>query len=301
MRGSILRTLAYFDIFDYPLTTLEVWKFLNSRTGPTDLGLILAGLETLQGEGVIDQRGGFWFLRGREVGVNLRLERSQIARRKYARARLVTRFLKHLPGIRLVAICNTLAWSQARDESDIDFFIVTKSGRLWQSRFLAVAPFALLGLRPRSGQERDALCFSFFAAETALDFSVLRIKPDDPYLLYWVASLVPLYDPDGLIEAIWEANPWVRQALPNARPFFVSTLRRVSGQTQSSSDRGGEANFWENLARAWQMLRLPRGLREIMNVDHRVLVTDELLKFHQNDRRHEFRLLYERSCQKLAV
>ncbi len=300
MREAILRTIAYFDIFDYPLTSFEVWKWLRSRT-PYSYGEVAVALRDPSLAPHLEHANGFWFLRGRHETIATRLARYMIAERKYKRVMRAVRLLRFVPTIRMIAICNTLAWSHSREDADIDFFVVTEPGALWLTRLLAVLPFALLGLRPQTHRGRDLFCFSFFASERALDFAAIRLEPDDPYLLYWVASLVPVYDPDGLLEAVWDANPWIGEELPHARPVAPGIHRRVRGRVTVHEHTAPAPGLGEALARALQLLRFPAELRMIMNTDERVIVTDELLKFHENDRRIEFRGEYETRCRALGV
>ncbi|MBI4133733.1 hypothetical protein HY478_03900 [Candidatus Uhrbacteria bacterium] len=300
MREAILRTLAYFDIVDYPLSGFEIWKLLR-RDEPCSYGELIRELSSPALAEVVERADGFWFLRGRVATVALRQERYRIAERKYRRVRRALGFLRLIPSIRMVAICNTLAWSHSHDDADIDLFVVTKPGALWWSRLLAVSPFALFALRPQHTRARDLFCFSFFATERALDLASVKILPDDPYLLYWIASLVPLYDPDGLIEALWDANQWMAQILPNAYAVRPSARRRVSSLLRIPAGLDDGHGPLESMARAIQLAHLPRELRTIMNLDERVIVTDELLKFHENDRRKEFHKQYAERCGALGV
>lgn len=299
MIKSIIKTVAYFDIFDFPLTALELWKFLKTDK-PCALRDVVTALDAPELKSKIGKKNGFIFLAGRGEIVRLRLDRYLIAERKFKKALIAAKFLKFIPGIRMAAVSNTLAMSHARDESDIDFFIVTRPGSLWKSRLLAVAPFAILGLRPKPSKSRDGFCFSFFVSETALDMSNLKIKPEDPHLLYWLASFAPIYDPDGLIEALWDANPWIKESLPNCWPVRLSQKREIKAKAGRFFDSiSPHLSFREALARAVQMLILPQNLSSVMNLDDRVIVTDEILKFHENDRRADVCRRYDEKCQML--
>lgn len=299
MRKEILKTLVYFNLFDYPLTSLELWKFLQSKESCT-LAELLTALEDPELQKQIEQKNGFIFLRGREPIVELRRERYSIAERKYRKVLWAVRFLRLIPMIRFVAVANTLALSYSRDNSDIDLFIVTRPGSIWLSRLLAVTPFALLGLRPKFGSERDTFCFSFFATETALDLSSIALS-EDTYLLYWAATLVPVYDPDGLMEALWDENPWILRTLPNVYAMYSSTRRFIKSNAGKIKTFKESSGFLETLARSFQILRLPEPIRTIMNLDSRVIVTDEILKFHENDRRDEIQKRYIEHCELLNI
>lgn len=299
-REATLRTLAYFDLFDFPPTTLELWKYLHGAAH--SFSDVRRTLEILRVEEAVDTAYGFWFHKNRAETVLIRRERYPIAERKYRRARAAARLLRAVPGIRMIAVANTLAWSHARDGSDIDLFIVVSPGTLWKSRMCAVLPFALMGNRPRPGHERDTICLSFFATETALDFRSLAMVPEDPYLTHWLASLVPLYDPDGLIEAVADANKWVQDVLPNVWSMRTAFRRRLGGTSVTSdicnSIRPG---IIESCARGLQMMWFPHALKERMNVHPGVVVTDELLKLHVNDRRTEIAAQYIERCRAFGI
>lgn len=300
MQNAILRTIAYFDLFDFPLTELEVWKFLR-KPEAVSFSEVQTTLEELHETQKLETQCGFWFVSGRADHVRVRQERYLIAERKYKKVLQAVRWLKWIPGIRLIAVANTLAWSHAREGSDLDLFIITRPGRLWLSRFLAVVPFMILGLRPRRNRERDTFCFSFFATERSLDFSSLRVIPEDPYFLYWLTSLFPLYDPDGLLEAVWEMNPWLQTELPQAWSTIPNLRRRLSGRKTHGDIEEARSGWLEMGARALQLLWLPETLSGVMNVDERVIVTDEILKFHENDRRRDICERYQKRCRELCV
>lgn len=301
MEQAIQKALVYFDLFEYPLTAVELWKYAPTACRCA-LADIMAGLTELEARGRVEHHGGFWTLPDRAAIIITRLSRYTASERKYARAKRAVQFLKRIPSIRMVAVANTLAWNHAREGSDIDLFIVTCPGAVWKSRLLGVTPFALLGLRPRAGAERDTFCFSFFAAESALDLAPFMITPDDPYLLYWAATLASLYDPDGLLEALWEANPWIRERLPNAWQTRGAPRRRVEASSRDTRDfTPSIARVGEQCARAVQLLRLPPTLRSMMNVDGRVVITDEVLKFHVNDRREEIAERFRARCREVGV
>lgn len=286
---AILRTVAYFDLFSVPLSTLEVQRFLQEKT---DLDTVVRELSNASLHDRLATRDGFWFLRGREEIVAERLRRARIAERKFARARAVSRLIAGIKGVQLIAVANTLAYSASRDESDIDLFIVTKPGALWRVRAVAVGALDIFGLRPSDGKERDALCLSFFVSEDALDLHPIAFS-EDPYLAYWVASLVPIYDAGGVYGAFMKANEWIREMLPNAWSREV-TLRTVRPLVPIPTLPG-------TFARKYQWRRFPPLIRDMMNRDSRVVVNDHMLKFHTNDRREEFRDRWQEKCRQLGV
>lgn len=283
LEQSIFRTVAFFSLFDYPLTEFEIWKWLTEPAVAyafPDVRDCLSASHYLREKIVCTD--GFFTLRDTAETVALRHERFVDAARKYHRLQRVCGYLAHLPMIRAVAACNTLAWNNTKAESDIDLFVIVKHGRIWITRFLAVLPFKLLGLRP--GQStRDPICFSFFAADDRLAMKGLKIGKRDLYFAQWMHSLVPVMD-RGVFRRVALQNGWVNRSFPNSFP--VQTARPRT--TRPTAHRGDAAHLFESLAKGFQVRRLPPTIRSMMNNDTRVIIDDGMLKFHEGDRREEF-------------
>lgn len=261
------KTVAWFSLFETPVTVFEIWRWLFEPDRAYGLDEVYAALEGEGLRGKLVGTDGMWTLAGGSPGALAaeRHARFLDAARKYGKLRRATRYLSRVPGVVGIAAGNTLAWWNTRPESDIDLFIVTRPGTVWTARLLCVLPFALLGRRPGASAV-DPFCFSFFASEDALDLSALRLEDGDPYLDYWIRSLVPVF---GTVLA---------PAAPAAvRPSAV-----------------------ERLARRFQFRRLPRRIREMMNRDSRVVITDSMLKFHDRDRRAEYRDAHAALCRERA-
>ncbi|PWB38902.1 MAG: hypothetical protein C3F02_01405 [Parcubacteria group bacterium] len=296
LEKAILKTITYFDVFNYPLTDWEIQKWLYKYPGTTKLSEIrnvLANSQILKKELILSE--GFYSLRGRE---NIYLQRKQnnnLAERKYNRALRLVRLYRFVPYIKMVAVCNSLSYSNAADDSDIDFFIITKKNKIWIARFLAIILVGLSGFRPRVGHTRDAYCLSFFIDESKLDIRDLSLGKHDIYFTYWLRQLMPIYNPAGLYEKFLAANSWTNSFLPNA--YANKFVREVtSGQTSRRwrkfigvllsppfISRGLDAVY-----RQLQMRILGRNLKAIINIDTRVVVNDRVLKLHNNDRREYF-------------
>lgn len=224
-------------------------------------------------------------------------ERDIFQARKRRRAVKVAIWLASLGSVRFVALANTTALGSARDEGDLDFFVVTKAGTIWSTRLLGVGPFKLAGLLPTKDRRRDTICLSYFITDDALDLSPHMLTPDDPYFRYWFLSLMPLFD-DGIGKEFWEKNANLRKRQPFAQRWEVppdlafNTTYRIPRFVYRVS---------EPIAEIFQKKWFPPTIRQMMNRDTRVMVGDKVLKFHVDDRRAEFRDKYQELCQKYQV
>ena len=103
------------------------------------------------------------------------------------------RFLWWIPGLRLVAVSNSLAMYATHRDSDIDLFIITAPKRLWIVRTLVLLIAEILRVRTKPGNEAGRFCFPFFMTEKSLSLKDIAIK-NDLYLAYWIQSLKPIFN-----------------------------------------------------------------------------------------------------------
>lgn len=303
LEKSIISTIAYFDVFNYPLTLVEIWKWLYQPSrwpGESDSLFNFLEIEKILEEGnllksLVENRRGFYFLKGKSDLIELRQARYNLAERKFKKALRVAKIMKKFPGIKMIAVCNNLAWSNASEESDIDFFIITEKKKIWTARFFAAGFLKIFGLRPTKKSAKDKICLSFFVDEENLKLEKISIDEPDIYLIYWIAQLAPVYDEGGVYQKFLEANNWVKKYLPN---FFGGELsdRRNAGSVGWTVPRFG---FGEKFFRRMQIDAMPAGLKELSNKDSRVVVTDLMLKFHANDRRAGYKKKWEEKMVKL--
>ncbi|MBU4511993.1 hypothetical protein KKD19_01970 [Patescibacteria group bacterium] len=304
LEKSILSVIVYFDIFDYPLTLMEVGRYSDTKSWMSE---VRKCLEYLSHEGLVMSRDGFYFLKDRHGLVSQRMQRYNIAERKFRRALRVLKILKSLPFVRMIAVCNNLAYSNARDKSDIDLFIVSKAGRIWCCRFFILMALKILGLRPKGEKTRDKICASFFTTEESLDLEKIKLA-DDIYLHYWLEQVAPIFD-EGIYDKFRGQNLWVcendygwemigrRKLLNCRRPRALSFVERSKGGIAKLLRCFCEKLFLnvdERFYRWLQMRIMPRRLKDLANKNTDVIVNDRMLKFHDNDRRGYYRDEFKR-------
>jgi hypothetical protein len=293
---SILKTIAFFDVFNYPLTAEEVWKWLHRpgrKVALSQVRDLLQNSDLLQDK--IVRTEGFWSLSGREYTHIIRKHHNNLSERKFARALKLVHLYKYLPFIKMIAICNTLAYSNAGEESDIDFFVVTSKNKIWVVRFFTILLVYIFGMRPKLDHHKDAFCLSFFISEDSLDIKRIMLNSRDIYSPYWIRQLLPVYNIDNTYQKFLTANQWTESYLPNAyanqfvkeiKPSWWSiVISRLIGLIISPPFLGRAFNAGY---RRLQSKIISRNLQTLINVDTRVIVDEQMLKFHSNDRREIF-------------
>lgn len=292
MFPALRSTVAFFDIFDYPLTAFEAWQYLPL---PASLGTVETALADPAAR--LERSGGFIALPGRlEKLAAERRRRYPATDRKIKKARRLIRLFSWLPWIRLICLANTIGAHNLRPSGDIDLFIVTKPGRLWLTKLFATSIIQLAGLRPRPGHSADTLCLSFLVDESALDLSAFR-STDDLYFSYWVADLVPLYGDSAVYEKLIAANSWLREALPNWTTACAEQRLRFTAAAKKMDWLSWLAPL-ERSARRFQEKIMSPAIKSIANLDTRVVINDHVLKLHTVDRRGYFKAEH---AKRLAV
>lgn len=214
MEKAILRTLTYADLFDYPLTPEEIFRFLIAKKRVTfpSLQRNLTRLVAEKKKLGVDAKGRFFFLPGRKEIVPQRKRRAIISREKLNLARKAAQFLKIIPTVQLIGITGRLAMENVEAEDDLDFLIITAANRLWLTRLLVIVVLELLGKRRRPDQKKvkDKICLNMF-----LDEGQLALLPGerDLYTAHEVIQMKPLWDRCHVYAKFLEANRWVTKHL----------------------------------------------------------------------------------------
>jgi hypothetical protein len=295
LEKAIVKTIIYFDIFDFPLTAFEVWKNLyGCKAGLEEVRVALESNAVLKTK--INQEQGFYFPIGRESIIETRLARYNIAAKKFKRVIKVARILAIMPFIKMISVCNNLAYSNAREESDLDLFIVTARERIWAARFFSALFLKIFHLRPTDRNAKDKICLSFFVSENNLNLQGLAME-EDIYFFYWLCHLLPIYDSRNIFSDIVRNNQWIRETIPNYFPVEKSSRRQISlgaiGRTIKKFEELIVSIIPQNFFKKIQLNNLAPNLKRLANLDTRVMINDQVLKFHANDRREEFRKIFE--------
>ncbi len=299
-RGAVLRSLCLFGALGHAPTTAEA--VAAGDVGSAAEGITEAtaweALEALVASGVVAAaRGRIGLVSHFSAALERADEADFFFPRKWRKAKRVAAWLARLPTVRFVALANTTAWGMARDEGDLDFFVVAEKESIWRTRIAAVAPFiATRQLPGQRASERDAVCLSYFVADNALDLSAYCLDGDDPYVRHWFLALLPLFD-DGIGAAFWDANAGLRRRHPLARPWALAE----GAISRPPHFRVPLPRFLERPSEIVQRRWFPATIREAMNHDSRVRVSDDVLKFHVDDGRAKYRERYFELCRTYGI
>lgn len=213
---SVFQTLAYTDIFDYPLTAPEVYRYLASTNASTE-----EVTRILTDKRFFAQVGDYFTLRGREHIVETRKRRAEIAARMWPKAVRYGQMIARLPFVRMVAVTGSLSMNNTEAGKDVDYMIVTAPNHLWTCRALSllITRFAKL--------EGITLCPNYLITTNALELQERSL-----YVAHELAQMIPLSGMEVYRE-IRRLSGWSKDYLPNAStepelPRGVKSLQKRS-------------------------------------------------------------------------
>jgi len=290
---AILTTIIYSDIFHFPLTFTELWKYLISEEKITRKAFseALANLSD-----VVASRDGYYFLTGKDSFVTRRKRHQAELKKKLQIAKKATFFLSHIPTIRFIGISGGLAVGNVTEEDDIDLFLIVKKGTLFMTRFWVVCMLEWLGMRRKRNEEfpADKICVNLLVDENRL---LWPKKSRDLYSAHEVAQIQPLFERDNMFQKFMDSNQWIRTFLPNSQDEKEVFL----GNTKST-------NYFVLQFLGYFIFLKPfetmlRKLQENYMKKHRTteIVSKNVLAFHPNDYRMEIISKLRLKCENLGL
>ena len=200
-REAVLRTLAYFDIFNYPLTREEIQQFLVIRFPAGKLEELL--LQMMADKSIFLQNG-FYSLQENILLAHRRREGNQRAKKLLAQAQNIGRFLFQFPFVKAVGVSGSLSKNFADEKADIDFFIITKANRLWLARSIMHLYKKLTYLVGR----QHYYCMNYYIDEEALELEERNI-----YTAIELKTLLPLTG-EYAFRQLFKNNGWTNEWFP---------------------------------------------------------------------------------------
>ena len=196
---SVFYTLAYADVFDYPLTAHEVYRYLPAANASFE-----EVNQALADESLFSKIEDYYTLRGREEIVETRNRRVEVASRLWPKAARYGRIIAMLPFVRMVAVTGSLAMNNTDQGKDIDYMIVTAPNHLWTARALTllVARFAKL--------QGVNLCPNYLVTT-----NVLELNERSLYVAHELAQMIPLSGVE-IYDEMRRLNGWMANYLPNS-------------------------------------------------------------------------------------
>ena len=223
---EILRTLLYYDIFNYPLTADEVYRFLGIHCA--DASSVIAALTRLADRKAIFQFRNFFSVKDSLASVERRVKGNEVAEKFLNLAGKQAALISKFPFVRAVLASGSLSKGYMDEKSDLDFFIITAPRRLWIARTLLVLYKRIFLLN-----SHKYFCVNYFVDEQHLE-----IEEKNLFTATELATVLPLYGSEHYTRLHY-SNRWLWEYFPNFTPRSVINV--LNGVTS------GLKNYCEKL------------------------------------------------------
>ncbi len=184
------------------------------------------------------------------------------------------------PFVRLIGINGSVARGKARKDSDIDFLVVAKAGRIWTVRFLVSGIVWTMGLLRQAQDRAGKVCLNCFLTDKSLN-----IRPNDKGEEKKVAlsnlSLLPLVEVDGTYEKFMGTNQWMSRFGKAGNSKFKSQNAKLQFKIQKLLEKilsGRIGDFTEKYLKSYQLRRILRDPRTNRRGSGQV-ATDKKIRF----------------------
>ncbi len=314
LRNPILATLVYYDILNFPLTLIEVYKYLvnpsrlslaNQPTKDLQLSDIQEELEGLTRLNLVNQKNGFYFLPNRQDLYGLRIEKMKLADQKWKKFLRVVWWLQAAPYVRGIFASGSMAMNNTEPESDFDVLMIIKSQRLYTARLLLLGLTSFMGTRRKPYEliAPDKLCFNHYLTEDSL-----QVKHDSLYNAQSYAHLKPVFVSKDVFDKFFSENRWINKYLFNFQPSYDFLRRSIKRNSfllfiakiieKILDTKLGE--WVEYRAKVYQQNRIKKN-PITYDGGGRVVFNDHELEFHPNSFEKFLINKYNHAIKKLGI
>jgi hypothetical protein len=225
LKKSIIRTLAYYDIFSYPLTADEIYYNLDeNHTTPEE---VKKELESLYSNQLIQFKNNFYLLNNDDSYIRRREAGNELAVKRLKTARRVSGFISRFPFIRGILLSGSISKGFMEEDSDIDYFVITHPNRVWFSRLMLML-FKKIFLF----NSKKIFCINYF-----VDSENLEIEEKNIFTATELVTLLPTFGRE-IYDELYKKNIWVKQFFPNyPKRDTREVLNRKDGVIKSLLER----------------------------------------------------------------
>ena len=221
MREQLIEVLIWAAVFEHPLSTQEVHRYLSVNTDIDEVKLALSSHPE------IISSNGRWHLSIVPSDPEILNQRQLNSKKHLNEVEEALSILCRSSAVEGVAITGSVAAGVNDENGDVDILIIAKAGHLWRVRALAIH----LQHQHKGGMR---IC-----PNMVLDQRNLKLRPSK-YAAREMAMMIPIKGRHSLLSLLNE-NPWWNEILPNA------TLR-TSHEIEFG---GGKVPWW------WYIMRFP--------------------------------------------
>ncbi len=199
---NILKTLVYYDIFSYPLKADEIYH--NLPVNHCTVKDIESELTLLCEKGLVFRINDFYLLQNNPDFVRRRVDGNNLCDKRIKSAFRRSKLISKFPYVRAIFLTGSISKGYMDKESDVDYLIITKPGRLWVCK-LFLTLFKKIFLL----NSRKVFCINYY-----IDYNHLEIEEKNVFTATEIVTLIPVFG-KKYYDDFYSKNIWVKNYYPN--------------------------------------------------------------------------------------
>lgn len=200
--------------------------------------------------------------------------------KRWRKTNLAAWYLQVVPFIRFIGVSGSMSFGTIKTNSDIDFFIIARQGRIWTCFYLVRLLLSIIGqLRLSTIKRAGKFCPNRFVTD-----QYLLINPQNQYLAGQYNQMIPIFDAKDYYCRFLQANQWMGQygykksscVLNLVQSKVPNFLRQISEIFLA----GSLGDKLEKIIREQQIERLSQQYPFLNQPDSTVVVNDQEIRIH---------------------
>lgn len=278
--ASIQVTVNYFHVLGKPLTEVEMYQYLFGENAKnlTFFEFIRLFKESPWVQKNLHLKRGVYFQSGEEGKVETRHNRVRVSIGRFKKVKKFLWLLHSAPFVDSLFLAGSVPISNSKSTSDIDFFLVTRSDRIWIGRLWITLLTHMFKVRRHGNKDANRFCLNHYVTDENL------YRDDhDVYSAELYSDYFPLRYKDPLFKGFQKANSWARKWFPHIPERDHRFLRY---KRQSPLKKFGEmvltGSFGNAVERALGKIQSQKIMSNPKTVleSSRVFISDFELEFH---------------------
>jgi hypothetical protein len=198
----VLRTIIYYDIFNYPLTESDIMT--NCGLSNTTSQPCSNALQYLVDKKIVYNLGEYYSLNDNYAAVERRIKGNDEAKKWLKKSRRFSRLISWFPFVRGISLSGSLSKGFVNEDPDIDYFIITKPNRLWIARTLLIGFKKIFLLN-----SYKYFCLNYFVTQDHME-----IEEKNLFTATEIATMIPVFG-KHVKKSFFESNQWIREFFPH--------------------------------------------------------------------------------------
>jgi hypothetical protein len=184
------------------------------------------------------------------------------------KARFWAKLLSFCPGVLAIFLSGSLATGTANKNSDIDFFIITKNGKIWTARFFVFMVLKIFCQLAKPQSHIGKICPNHFITDLNLE-----IIEQDTYAAQLFSKNIPLSDLRNIFPIFAKKNQkWVLK-------FNESFPKNVLEENSDFKPVINKTSFLEKIFQAIQVWKIKKN-PDYQEPKAKIVLNKNELRFH---------------------